>query len=507
MRKTLLLIACTLAGCSTPPQDLAPLSETASAPVTQPRQVSADPDQVLVQKAQGCPGADAFPFSKQDDSYEKVRARWMLLNCLHKGPSPRKLVVLLDGTANDKEDFTNVWRLYHLALARSLAEKNDKDSDKGGQRVIPFYDKGVGTDPYTPVSGAIFGTGVSMNIRQGYRFLAEVYQPGDQIYLFGFSRGAFTARSLSGFIEFAGLAELDTVRPSTLDSTFMLRWAGNFHRKIQGMYDVYHRSNDGSATFEKTLRADLAQYREDKGIRIHGDQQGEPKPVVEVIGVFDTVPAIGFGLDEDPDGHRLELYANRGYHAMSLDEQRDSFRLQRFGVPQYDYQQLEEVWFAGAHADVGGGYANGFNASMCAKPQDPQASDPVGLEATPLRWMLQQVKDDRLFAAAPWPQECLNAPLHDEYFDATALLSRVYQNAGLLRRKPVYHDKVHGSVLARMKLCELPNYHPKREPEKRYRPVNLGHDPEKTFTIVNRYIVTSAPCTPSNQGVAATEKP
>lgn len=498
MRKTLLLIICTLTGCSTPPQYLAPMSESVSTAVPASQRVKKDPDKVLVQKARGCPGVDTFPFSKPDDAYEKVRARWALLNCLHKGPEPRKLVVLLDGTANDKEDSTNIWRLYNLALSSSLADKNSPDSS----RVIPFYDKGVGTDPYTPVSGAMFGAGVNTNIRQGYRFLAETYKPGDQIYLFGFSRGAFTARSLSGFIEFAGLAELDTVKPDTLDSTFMLRWAGNFHRKIQGMYRVYNRTNDGSATFEETLRTDLETYRQDKGIRIHGDKPGEPRPVVEVIGVFDTAPAIGFGLDEDPDGHRLELYAKRGYHAMSLDEQRDSFRLQRFGVPQYDYQQLEEVWFAGAHADVGGGYSKGFDASMCAKNLDPEAADPVGLEATPLRWMLEQVKDQRLFASTAWPQECLNARLHDEYFDASVLLSHFYQNAGLLRRKPVNHDKVHGSVLARMKFCALPNHHPKREPSQKYHPTNLGHDPEKTFTIVNRYIVSADPCPPSTQDVA-----
>lgn len=502
MRKGLLLIACTLVGCSTPPQNLAPLSETAFSPAIAPRHASKDPDEVLAQKAQGCPGSKAFPFSKQDDSYEKVRARWKLLNCLHKGPSPRKLVVLLDGTANDKEDSTNIWRLYNLALARSIADKNDDDTN-GGQRVIPFYDKGVGTDPYTPISGAMFGSGVSINIRQGYRFLAEAYQPGDQIYLFGFSRGAFTARSLNGFIEFAGLAKLDSVRPDTLDSTFLLRWAGNFHRKIEGMYEVYHTPNNGSAAFEKALRTKLKEYREKEGIRIHGDEKGETKPVVEVIGVFDTVPAIGFGLDEDPDGHRLELYANRGYHAMSLDEQRDSFRLQRFGVPQYDYQQLDEVWFAGAHADVGGGYANGFNASICTTTQDPQVSAAVGLEATPLRWMLERVGDQRLFASTPWPQECLNATLHDEYFDAPSVLSHFYQNAGLLRRKPVNYDKVHGSVLARMNFCKLPNSHPEREPERKYRPVNLGHDPEKTFTIVNRYSVSTEPCAPSSQDAAA----
>lgn len=75
--------------------------------------------------------------------------------------------------------------------------------------------------------------------------------------------------------------------------------------------------------------------------------------MVKVIGVFDTVPAVGTNLKEEPDEHRLELYAERGYHAMSLDEQRASFRLLRFGLQQSKSQVLEEVWFAGVHADVG----------------------------------------------------------------------------------------------------------------------------------------------------------
>lgn len=493
MHKGLLLVASILAGCSTPTQHLTSVDNQGLVSLTKSSAVS-DPDKMLVQKAQDCAGSNDFPFSEKDDAYDKVRARWKLLNCIHKGPERRKLVVFLDGTANDKEDSTNIWRLYNLALARSLADANDKDATKGGQRVIPFYDQGVGTSPYAPLSGAALGSGVSMNIRQAYRFLVEAYQPGDTIYLFGFSRGAFTARSLNGFIEYAGLAKRDTVKADKLDDTFLLWWAGNFHSKVDEMYDRYHTSNTGSATFEEELRTTLKQYRKQEGIKIYGDDPGEKKVVVDVIGVFDTVPAIGLGLDEDPDGHRLELYARKGFHAMSLDEQRDDFRLQRFGVPQYGSQQLQEVWFAGAHADVGGGYADKFKGDSCGAPSNSDTSPPVGLEATPLRWMLEQVDSDQLFASAPRPQECLSAQLHDEYFDADWYLSWLYKNAGLLRRKPVEHDFVHGSVLARMDICQLPDYHPQREPEKRYRPVNLGHNPEGTFTILSPYPKSSVHC-------------
>lgn len=487
MRSTTVLLAgCILAGCSGPTQYLMPMPNTPDE----------DADRVLVQKAKNCPDSTRFPFGEAKDSYERVRARWKLLNCIHGNAQERKLVVLLDGTANDWEDSTNIWRLYNLALFRSLTDKNEKDPSLGGQAIIAFYDKGVGTGPTTPISGAALGSGVSMNIRQAYRFLVEAYQPGDKIYLFGFSRGAFTARSLNGFIEYAGLATRDSVKADKLDDTFMLWWLGNFHSKVDDLYTIYHTSNDGSATFEETLRKTLAQHREKHGITIYGDEKPEEKVTVEAIGVFDTVPAIGLGLDEDPDGHRLELYARKGYHAMSLDEQRDNFRLQRFAAPQYETQQLQEVWFAGAHADIGGGYANGFQGAYCGYQASKNVSAPVGLEATPLRWMLTQIQPERIFADVPWPQECLSAPLHDEYFDAAWYLSALYRNAGLLRRKPVEHDQVHPSVLARMAICDLPEYHPQREPGHRYRPVNLGHNPEQVFTITgrDRYPEMVGPC-------------
>ncbi|WP_442108990.1 phospholipase effector Tle1 domain-containing protein [Pseudomonas sp. NUPR-001] len=453
-----------------------------------------DLDQVLVRQATSCPNSTRFPFDEAKDSYERVRARWKLLNCIHQNAKNRKLVVLLDGTANDWEDSTNIWRLYNLALLRSLSPADKKAASPDSHAVIAFYDKGVGTGPTMPISGAALGSGVSMNIRQAYRFLVEAYKPGDKIYLFGFSRGAFTARSLNGFIEYAGLAKFDTITPDTLDDTFMLWWAGNFHSKVNKLYDRYHVSNNGSATFEQTLRDNLRDYRESLGIKAYGDKNPANKVVVQAIGVFDTVPAIGFGLDEDPDGHRLELYARKGYHAMSLDEQRDSFRLQRFATPQYETQTLEEMWFAGAHADIGGGYANGFKGDYCGLQTQQNTGAPVGLEATPLRWMLEKVQAEQIFADSPWPQECLSAPLHDEYFDAAWYLSAIYRNAGLLRRKPVQHDQVHPSVLARMALCDLPEFHPEREPDHRYRPVNLGHNPAAMFTIAEHYPEFTGPC-------------
>jgi hypothetical protein len=189
--------------------------------------------------------------------------------------------------------------------------------------------------------------------------------------------------------------------------------------------------------------------------------------------------------DEEPDDHRLGLYARRGYHAMSLDEQRDDFRLQRFFAPLQIGQTLQEVWFAGVHADVGGGYGSP-SLSLCKPLEDtPGTEQPIGLEATPLRWMLGNFAKDQLFATAPWPPECVTGRLHDEFLDSTGLRKRVFRLSGLIKRHPISGDQVHGSVLCRMdKLIEPGIRHELREPDGHYVPANLGSHPQKLFDVV-----------------------
>ncbi|AJO79659.1 DUF2235 domain-containing protein [Pseudomonas sp. MRSN 12121] len=489
MRIALLLSLALLSACSTTQHSAINLQTTRNL------------DQQLLAKARispqsaKAPDCEAAPAEGVEDGYFKVRKRWQLLNkCLYGDSGPRKLVVLLDGTENTKEDNTNIWRLYNQALEQA----------KNGARVIPYYDKGVATSITTPF-GALFGSGVSLNIRQAYRFLVEAYRPGDEIYLFGFSRGAFTARSLNGFIEIAGLPS--NLKPDAWDNSTLWGWTGHMHDVVEDMYDLYKVRNDGVPGFDDTLRRNLAAYRQANGISIYGDPPGkaEDKVVVKVIGVFDTVPAVGSSLKEEPDEHRLELYAERGYHAMSLDEQRASFRLLRFGLPQSKSQVLEEVWFAGVHADVGGGYLNEPDLAQCG--QSPYAKGGQGLETIPLRWMLKNLEGDGIFAnSTHWPTECIGGPLHDEFHDAKYVVSSAYREAGLIRRKPVEHDKVHASVFQRMDIPRLAAPHQQREPDKRYDPINLGYarrdrcrkdDLARNYTIVGRYEPHCAPASNS----------
>lgn len=414
--------------------------------------------------------------SEADDNFYRVATRWKQLNCRYRNVHGRKLVVLLDGTSNNKKTSTNIWRLYDLALR--AADNNEP--------VIAYYDQGVGNDNLSKFTGNVFGSGVSLNIRQAYRFLAQVYQPGDKIYLIGFSRGAFTARSLNGFIEFAGLLDNNAIKPDWGDRLPEIAGLSHLHREVKDLYDMYFNRDNGAADFEPLLRARLKNYSKDHHLTMR-------QVKVEAIGVFDTVPALGLLRDEEPDDHRLGLYARRGYHAMSLDEQRDDFRLLRFFAPLLGDQTLEEVWFAGVHADVGGGYGAPEFSGCPPSNRLSKNAQPIGLEATPLRWMLRNFSADHIFAGSPWPVECLSGRLHDEFFDSVGIKKRVYQRSGLIKRHPLPGDKVDGSVLCRMQTeFNRSIRHPEREPHGYYRPANLGDHPQQTFDFLPRTCATTA---------------
>lgn len=238
--------------------------------------------------------------------------------------------------------------------------------DHDGSSQIVEYDAGVGTQWYDKASGGALGAGLSHNVRQAYKFLLENYKPGDEIYLFGFSRGAYTARSLCGFIQLVGqLADKDDVKKAHL------------------YYHIFKQDNKDSL-LEKILVP----------------KSVGPMPI-KFIGVFDTVGALGIPFEikdrlmDDTDislsdkiknsidkagdwlrrpikgFHNTNLGANVefGYHALAIDERREIFRPCLWTkmpgeAVQFDTQhrirkvpqQVEQVWFSGVHSDVGGGY-------------------------------------------------------------------------------------------------------------------------------------------------------
>ena len=117
----------------------------------------------------------------------------------------RRLTLCLDGTWNNRDSSTNV--LHHYSLVPEFTDK-PVGHDIVTQRT--FYHEGVGTAAgLDHLTGGAFGEGIEANIRELYRFLVYNYEPGDELYFLGFSRGAFTARTLAGFMNKLGLFQKD----------------------------------------------------------------------------------------------------------------------------------------------------------------------------------------------------------------------------------------------------------------------------------------------------------
>lgn len=235
---------------------------------------------------------------------------------------PRKLAVLFDGTWNTIKDRTNVVRLAEL-----IATGSD-----GGEQPKPFYDPGVGVHALDRLSGGLFGFGLSKNIRDGYRWLAGNFRPGDELFLFGFSRGAYTARSLAGLIRKCGVLR-------TADKSL-----------IHQAYDLYR---------DKDIHPDSTE-----AVAFRASFALETR--IRFIGVWDTVgrlgiPATGVPFSRDfYQWHNTELskIVDYAYHALAIDEHRKDFAPAVWTVRKPENVEVEQRWFVGAHSNVGGGYRN-----------------------------------------------------------------------------------------------------------------------------------------------------
>ena len=250
----------------------------------------------------------------------------------------QKLVVCLDGTWNTESSFTNVWR---IAVALNQG---------GTQRI--YYDHGVGTKATDFVSGGAFGRGLSRNVLRAYQWLTQHYRLGDEIFIFGFSRGAFTARSLIGFLSVCGLLRPDAA--VSIDAAFEMYRQKGIGRSSESAIEFRHRHSQEP---------------------IHGRP-----PYVKFVGVFDTVGALGIPvaqvpLFEDYRWHKVHLseIVHHAYHALAIDEHRHLFQAAVWKNV-HAHQTLEQVWFVGAHANVGGGYMNDH------------------LSIRPLEWMQEKAK-------------------------------------------------------------------------------------------------------------------
>lgn len=349
----------------------------------------------------------------------------------------RRLVVFIDGTRNDRDTFTNVRRLYEIV------------SNRSDPAIITYYDKGVGAD-YRRVSGAGLGYGFSKNVREAYDFLAHNYRTGDRIYIFGFSRGAFTARVLASLLHHCGLL-VDYSEPEEYETARDKIW------------DVYKDNREDS--FLSKL-----------------EQLGLPvaRPEIEILGLWDTVEALGtFTRSTDPAQHKhkyhdFAIHSNvkRAYQALSLDDTRryywpwsltaeevkcsSSDKSQRNGRTQ---PFIEEVWFAGMHSDVGGGY-----------------HDSKDLAGISMNWLLSRIAEDGLIGGDESYrvfQDSLGR-MHDSL---TGFSGSLIGLLGRQDRRVPKGSRIHNSVVERIAAKGLPFHNPSREPGGVYRPALLSNCP------------------------------
>lgn len=285
----------------------------------------------------------------------------------------KNVVLCCDGTANEfAENKTNIVKLYSTLLQDPTMQ-------------VTYYHPGLGTmEPagslttfsrkITKLLGKAIGYGLSNDIRDAYVFLMQNYVPGDKVFLFGFSRGAYTVRAVASLLKMYGLIRPGN-EPLIPYAIRMLMGIDRANPNDPSSKAAEQRYFTLASDFKSTLsRTDCAPW---------------------FIGVWDTVCSVGW--IENP--LRLPYIANNpdiaiGRHAVAIDERRAFFRTHLWRPPAQGAAgpvDLKQVWFAGVHCDVGGGYAE--NES--------------GLSKIALDWMLQEAKQKGLLVDSIKEQEIL----------------------------------------------------------------------------------------------------
>ena len=263
-------------------------------------------------------------------------------------------VVILDGTMStlDPGFETNAGLTYKLLTEAGRSS-----------RIAVFYEAGVQWRRWSDTFDVIEGRGINRQIRRAYGFLASRYRPGDRIFLFGYSRGAYAVRSLAGVIDRIGLLRHDQAT----------------ERMILQAYRHYECASDAGAA------------------RVFAERYCHASVEVEMVGVWDTVKALGlrapllWQLSEPRHAfhnHELGPTIRRGFHALALDETREAFAPVLWSCPPGHDGHLEQMWFRGTHGDVGG-QLGGF------EPARPLAN-------IPLVWMLEKGVDCGLPLPPDW---------------------------------------------------------------------------------------------------------
>ena len=304
----------------------------------------------------------------------------------------KRICICCDGTWNSADQATN--GIPHptnvLRTAYRIA-KRDGPIDQ-----LVYYDQGVGTgNRLDRLTGGAFGSGLIDNIYDAYRFLIANYEPDDEIYLFGFSRGAFTVRRLAGMIDKCGILKRASVAK-------------------------YHEARSLYLSSSPVDSPRAKRFRQDHSLA------GDAEIPIKFVGVWDTVGALGIPLRglrlltlQHDQFHDTQLShgVKFAYQALAIDEHREPFAPTLWSPVHEPDQTIEQVWFCGAHSDVGGGYVG------------------RGLADITLGWMIEKAQSHGL----AFEDDVLAAfELHP------APLARVHNSMTGLYRLARRHDRVIG---------------------------------------------------------------
>ena len=336
----------------------------------------------------------------------------------------KRIVICADGTWNVRDQdnaITGTRRPTNVTkVARAVLPRDAKGIDQ-----VVYYHDGVGTrGKLDQLTGGAFGEGIDANIRNLYRFVSYNWAPGDELFFFGFSRGAFTVRTLAGFMDFVGLAEKD-------DDYY-----------VPEMYACYENGWGAGTPQWKRLFVDDPQDKPGPNKRKTRVQGQRPCPPIRFVGVWDTVGALGapgalntFFGNQHEARHRAGLnpHIQNAVHALAIDEHRSPFKPTLFSKPPGWTGQLVQAWFPGAHSDIGGSYENDSLANAA------------------LQWMLSHATAQGLALDANY-LKAFHAnhagPIHNEMDFKYELLGGACQRP--IGVEPEGDEFVHQSALDRM---------------------------------------------------------
>ena len=332
----------------------------------------------------------------------------------------KRIAIFCDGTWNTPDETVD-GKLCQTNVVKMASALLPFSAD--GKKQLLYYDTGVGSTGglLRRIFDGATGTGISENVLQAYRFIIKNYNPGDDLYFFGFSRGAFTVRSLAGLIRNSGI-----LKPENMD-------------QLQNAYQIYksrkpeHQPREVEATlFRKTFAvADISK--------------------IKFIGVWDTVGSLGNplllnGILSRRNGFhdtKLSTSVEHAFQALAIDEKRRNFVATLWNQQQNAKGQLlEQVWFPGVHSDVGGGYPDS------------------GLSDLALEWMHEKAENCNLefedIPVNPDPK----AKMHESYTGFYKLQHPLFRPIEIIDpSRGETNESLHPSVVERFK--NDPSYRPK----------------------------------------------